>query len=237
MSEGKAPVRGWVWLVAGAILVALIATLVLWRHPISAFLADPEKVRAWIQSLGAWGPLVIVLLQMSQTLLAPIPGQAIGAVSGYLYGPWLGTLYSMLGVALGSIILFLLARRFGRPLALRLISKSSMARLDELVERGGALFFFLLWLFPFTPDDLASLAAGLTCMRLRQFLLLMPLARLPGVFVSVWVGANVAGIPPAWWVVLFAAIALGAVALWRWGQQIQQAVLRLAEKLSGQSRS
>jgi len=236
MSEGKAPVRWWAWLIAGAIFVALTVALIAWWQPIYAFFAAPEQVRAWVEGLGAWGPLVIVLLQMSQTLLAPIPGQAIGAVSGYLYGPWLGTLYSMIGLVLGSLILFLLARRFGRPLAARLIGGSSMARLDELVERGGGLFFFLLWLFPFTPDDLASLAAGLTCMRLGQFLLLMPLARLPGVFVSVWLGANVADnvahIPPAWWVVLFVAIAIGAVVLWRWGEQIQQAVLRFAEKLS-----
>jgi uncharacterized membrane protein YdjX (TVP38/TMEM64 family) len=237
MAEGKAPGRGWLWLIAGAILVALIAALVIWWRPVYAFLADPQRVRAWVETLGAWGPLVIALLQLSQTLLAPIPGQAIGAVSGYLYGPWLGTLYSMIGLGLGSLILFWLARRFGRPLAVRFIGSPSMARLDDLAGRGGALFFFLVWLFPFTPDDLACLAAGLTPMRFRQFIPLMFLGRLPGVFVSVWVGANVARIEPAWWAVLFAGIALGAVVLWRWGGQIQQAVLRFAEKLSHRSRT
>jgi len=237
MAEGKAPVRGWVWLIAGAILVALIAALVIWWRPVYAFLADPHQVRAWVETLGAWGPLVIALLQLSQVLLAPIPGQAIGAVSGYLYGPWLGTLYSMIGLVLGSVILFWLARRFGRPLAVRLIGKPSMARLDDLAGRGGALFFFLVWLFPFTPDDMACLAAGLTPMRFRQFITLMFLGRLPGVFVSVWVGANVARVEPVWWAVLFVGIALGAVVLWRWGGQIQQAVLRFAEELSDRPRS
>jgi uncharacterized membrane protein YdjX (TVP38/TMEM64 family) len=237
MAEGKAPVRGWVWLIVGAALVALIAALVVWSHPIYAFLADPQQVRAWVETLGVWGPVVIALLQMSQVLLAPIPGQAIGAVSGYLYGPWLGTLYSMIGLGLGSLILFLLARRFGRPLAFRLIGRSSMARLDDLAHRGGALFFFLIWLFPFTPDDLACLAAGLTPMRLRQFILLMLLGRLPGLFVSVWVGANVARIQPIWWAVLFGGIAVAAVVFWRWGERIQQSVLHFAEKLSSGSRS
>jgi uncharacterized membrane protein YdjX (TVP38/TMEM64 family) len=232
MSEGQAPVRWWVWLIAGAIFVVLTAALIVWWQPLYASLADPQRVRAWAESLGVWGPLAIVLLQLGQVLLAPLPGQAIGAVSGYLYGPWLGTLYSMIGIGLGSLILFLLARRFGRPLAVRLAGKSSLARLDELVDRGGSLFIFLLWLSPLTPDELACLAAGLTSMRFRRFLILMPLGRLPGVFVSVWVGANVAHIQPVWWAVLFAGIALGAVVLWRWGERIQKAVLRLTEKLS-----
>jgi uncharacterized membrane protein YdjX (TVP38/TMEM64 family) len=229
MAEGKAPVRGWVWLIIGVTLVALTAALVVWWHPIYAFLADPQQVRTWIETLGLWGPLVIAFLQMSQALLAPVPGQAIGAVSGYLYGPWLGTVYSMIGLALGSLILFFLARRFGRPLAIRLIGRSSMARLDDLVDRGGALLFFLLWLFPFTPDDLVCLAAGLTSMPSRRFILLMLLGRLPGLFVSVWVGANVARIAPIWWAVLFVGIAIVAIVLWRWGQRIQESVLRLVE--------
>jgi uncharacterized membrane protein YdjX (TVP38/TMEM64 family) len=106
-----------------------------------------------------------------------------------------------------------------------------MARLDDLVGRGGAPFFFLIWLFPFTPDDLACLAAGLTPMSLRQFLILMILGRLPGAFVPVWMGANAAQIKPLWWGIVLVAIAVLALILWRWGEQIQKSVLRFAERL------
>ena len=160
MSERRVPVRWWVWLLAGIALAALIAGLVIWWQPIYDFLSDREQIRGWIEGFGAWGPVAIVLLEMIQALLAPIPGQAIEAVSGYLYGPWLGTLYPVIGLAIGSFITFSLARRFGRPLAIRLIGKQSMARLDDLVRRGGAPFFFLIWLLPFAPDDLACLAAA-----------------------------------------------------------------------------
>lgn len=232
MSERRAPVRWWVWLLAGLALVVVVAALIIWWQPIYDFLSDPGQVRAWIEKLGAWGPLAIILLEMIQALLAPIPGQAIEAVSGYLFGPWLGTLYPMIGLALGSFITFSLARRFGRPLVVKLIGQQSMARLDDLVRRGGAPFFFLIWLLPFAPDDLACVAAGLTPMPTRQFLILMILGRLPGVFVSVLVGANVARIKPIWWVLLFVAIALAALVLWRWGERIQESVLGFIEKLS-----
>lgn len=232
MSDHKTKVRWWTWLVLGVILAALLAALVIWWRPIYDFLANQDQVRAWVEGLGGWGPVAIILLEMIQALLAPIPGQAIEAVSGYLYGPWWGTLYPMIGMAIGSFLLFSLARRFGRPLAMRLIGKQAMARLDDLVRRGGAPFFFLIWLLPFAPDDLACLAAGLTPMPTRQFMVLMLLGRLPGVFVSVWVGANAARIEPGWWAVLFVAIAVAVLVLWRWGEQIQESVLGFIERAS-----
>lgn len=236
VSEQHGPMRWWVWVVAGVILVALTAALIIWWQPIYGFVSDTEQVRTWIEGLGAWGPIAIILLQITQALLAPIPGQALQAVAGYLYGPWLGTLYSLIGMVIGSFMTFTLARFFGRPLIVRLVGQKSMDRLDELVRRGGAPFFFLIWLFPFAPDDLACIAAGLTPMPFGQYMLLMPLGRLPGVFVSVWIGANAAEIKPVWWVVLFGAIAVAALAWWRWGEQIQEAVLGFVRRVSDRFR-
>jgi uncharacterized membrane protein YdjX (TVP38/TMEM64 family) len=223
---------GWLaWLAAGLILAGLIAALVIWGPALYGFVADQEQMQAWVEGLGLWGPLAIILLEMIQALLAPIPGQAIEAVSGYLYGPWWGTLFPLIGMVIGSTITFLLARRFGRPVVIRLVGKHSMARLDDLARRGGAPFFFLIWLLPFAPDDLACVAAGLTPMPIRQFLILMTLGRLPGIFVSVVVGANVARIDPLWWGLLLAGLAVAALGLWRWGDQIQEFVLSLTERL------
>lgn len=233
MPERRAPVRWWVWLALALVLVVLIAALVAWWRPLYEFVADPEQVRAWVEGLGAWGPIAIIVLETAQALLAPIPGQAIEAASGYLYGPWLGILYPMIGMVIGSLTIFLLARRFGRPWVIRLIGRPSMDRLDDLVNRGGAPFFFLIWLLPFAPDDLACVAAGLTPMPTRQFLVLMTLGRLPGVAVSVWVGANAAQIPPLWWGVLLAVLAVAGLVFWRWGGQIQEYVLGAIERLSG----
>lgn len=232
MSERRIKIRWWVWLLAGLVLVGLIAALIKWWQPLYDFATNEEQVLAWVERLGAWGPVAIILLETLQALLAPIPGQAVGAVSGYLYGPWLGTLYSMIGIALGSFIVFWLARRFGRPLVVRLVGQESTARLDDLANRGGALFFFLIWLLPFAPDDLACIAAGLTPMPTQQFLILMLVGRLPGVFVSSWVGANATRIDPIWWAVLLAVLVVAALVLWRWGDRIQESILRFIERLS-----
>jgi uncharacterized membrane protein YdjX (TVP38/TMEM64 family) len=231
-TKRRSPVRWWVWVVIALVVVALVAALIRWWQPISDFLSNPEQVRDWVEGLGAWGSLAIILLEILQALVAFIPGQAVEAVSGYLYGPIWGTMFAMTGIVIGSLITFSLARRFGRPLVVRLIGRPSMDQLDDLVRRGGAPFFFLIWLFPLAPDDLACIAAGLTPMPTRKFLTLMILGRLPGIFVSVWVGANAERIDPILWVVLTILIAIVALVLWRWGTQIQEAVLGFIERLS-----
>ena len=130
-------------------------------------------------------------------------------------------------IAFGS-----LSRRFGRPLVVKLIGQKSMAQLDDLVRRGGAPFFFLIWLLPGAPDDLACVAAGLTPMPTRQFMILMLVGRLPGVFMSVLFGAHVTEIRRELWIAIFAGIAIVALVVWRWGDAIQEAIVSFVERLS-----
>ena len=230
LSERAKPPHAWGWVAVGLLLVvALVVLIVEWR-PLYEFVAAPDRIRDWVADFGVAGPLAIVLLEAAQSLLAPIPGQAIGAVSGYLYGVPLGTLYALIGVALGSWISFFLARRYGRPLVVRWLGAPSAERLDDLVRRGGTLFFFLIWLLPFVPDDLACVAAGLTAMPPRQFLFLMLAGRWPGVLASVWVGANASRLSPWAWGSLFVGLALLGVILWRWGLPLQEAILNWIER-------
>ena len=235
--ERRGRSRWCVWLIAGLLVVGLVAALVAWGRPLFELMADQERIRAWVEGFGWWAPVIIIVLEMAQVLLAPIPGHVVGAVSGYLYGPWLGTLYTMVGLVLGSLLGFLLARRFGRPLMQRLVSPETLNNLDRLADRGGALFFFLLWLFPLVPDDIACLAAGLTPMPVRQFLVLMTIGRLPGVFASVWVGANSGELSPTWLAGLLIGLALLAVVLWRWGERAQATMLHFIQRLTDGSGS
>ena len=67
-------------------------------------------------------------------------------MNGLLFGPWLGTLYSMIGLISGSWLAMLLARRFGRPLVERYVEPTLISRLDGLVKKHGSVFVFLIFL-------------------------------------------------------------------------------------------
>ena len=224
--------RWWPWLLAGLVVAALVLALAFWGRPLADLLTQRERLNAWLAGLGIWGPVAIVLLELVQTLAGPVPGTAIEAASGFLFGPWWGTLYAMAGIVAGALIAFFLARRFGRPLLERFLPPQDIQRLDDLLEHGGSLMFFLLWLLPLVPDDLVCLAAGLMGMSTRRFLVLMGLGRLPGIFFSVWLGATATRLSPAWWLAALVLLALLAVAVWRWGARLQSALLSLVGRLS-----
>jgi len=192
---------------------------------------DAPRLRAWILAWGDWAPAAIIALQTIQVLLAPIPGQVVGAVSGYLFGVRLGTLYSILGTTLGSLLSIGLVRVFGRPLVERIVPTDMLARLDAGAQRRGVFFLAVVFLLPFLPDDLACFAAGLTPMPVPALLLVVVLGRLPGLWVSCWLGANATGLnTPQWSAVIGASIVL-AVVLLRYGERLTQAALELTERI------
>ncbi len=233
MNQLPRPMR---WLLV-FVAAALLAVFIYWLWPRLGLFADQDALRSWVASFGAWGPLIIVSLHLMQVLFAPIPGQAIDAASGYLFGPWWGTLYSVIGAVGSSLIAFGLARRFGRPLVQRLVAPEALDRLDKLGRQRGPALFFLIWLFPLSPDDLACYAAGLTPMPWLQFFVLVLLGRIPGLFTANWVGAHAASLSTGAWVALVAGVAALGLAFWRWGSQLESRVLDLMARLADWLRS
>ena len=79
------------------VLVALFGSLIYVFWPYFPAFFDPEQARKIIISAGAWGPVVFIIFQILQVLIAPIPGPVAGLVGGYLFGPFFGILYTMIG--------------------------------------------------------------------------------------------------------------------------------------------
>jgi uncharacterized membrane protein YdjX (TVP38/TMEM64 family) len=184
----------------------LVAAFALWRF--APFLADPRWLRAILDSLGPYAPLGFVALQTVQVVVAPVPGQALGGVGGYLFGTWPGFLYSMLGVTLGSAIAFALARRFGRPFVERTFDTEAVDRFDAIADDAGPLALFALFLLPTFPDDLLCALAGVSTMRLRTLLILVVVGRAPSFALVAYAGNRAAASRP-----LAALTALAGIAL------------------------
>lgn len=217
------------WVIAVAVLVTLVAAAWRWGNPLLELFRDRAALQAWIASFGAWAPLVSIALNAAQVIIAPIPGQVIGLANGYLFGVWLGTLYSLLGVMLGTGMVLILTRKWGRPFVARLIQGEQLEKLDCLVARRGALFFFLIFLLPFLPDDLTCFAVGLTELPLGQMFVLIAIGRLPGLFVASWVGANAMSLSVGGWIVLIVGASALALAYVRWSGALESALMGLIE--------
>lgn len=175
-----------------AILILVFAVSLSAVERFLPMLLDAHTLRAELSNYGLFAPVAFILLQAAQVILAPVPGQILAFVGGYLFGPLLGTLYSLIGATLGSTIAFFLSRRLGRPVVEDLLHPETLAAVDGFVEEHGRVGVFLVFLLPGLPDDALCLVAGLTTIPLGQLVVLSIVGRLPAYLLITLAGARIA---------------------------------------------
>lgn len=178
--------------VVALLLVGGISALTIGVWSVIPSIFDPVWLQDRIAATGPAAPLVFVAIQITQVVVAPIPGQVLGAVGGYLFGSLHGTLYSMVGVVIGSCLVFAAGRRYGRPFMVRLVTEATITRFDGFIDQHGTRGLFILFLLPTFPDDVICLVAGLTNIRFRTFLALIVVGRTPGFLATAYAGTNLA---------------------------------------------
>ncbi|GAA0081778.1 TVP38/TMEM64 family protein [Clostridium sporogenes] len=157
-----------------------------------AVLKDPRNIKNIILSYGSYGIIVFLLFQIIQVVAFFIPGEVIQITGGYIYGTLLGGVYSLIGITLGSVFVFLLAQMYGRPLVNKIISKKDLKFFDRLLNIGSVkLIVFLLYLIPGIPKDALGYICGISDIKFKDFFILSTLGRIPGVLASAYFGANI----------------------------------------------
>ncbi len=197
----------------------------------SEFLTDPFGLREFISDFGALGPIVYIIIAILQVVLAPIPGQVMGIASGFLFGALLGTIYSIIGLGIGSYIAFALSRRYGRPFVEKMVSKKNLERFDSAVERGGAATIFLIFLLPALPDDAVCFICGLTKIRIRLLVILSVLGRLPGFIVLNLVGDGIASQDPMVPTIVFIVMMIISGIMYIFREKIEKYLLAIIKNV------
>lgn len=195
-------------LLAGISLAVVAMLVVLLTLFISGWLRSFSKddFREYIRSFGALGPLVLLGLQILQVFIALIPGEIVETAAGYVLGPWLGTAVCYLGIAVASSLIFTLTRRYGVKLVEVFVSREKINELRFLnTAQKRNMLIFLIFFIPGTPKDLLTYFVGLTDIRLRTFLLLSMVARVPSVISSTF-GGHLLGEEKYWGAVILYGI-------------------------------
>lgn len=182
----------WKWILFLCILAGFTFLIIyqynsqLWNQLVKLYdlLHDRQQLKGFIRSFGAYSPLAYILLQIIQVVVAPIPGGAIEFLGGYLFGVKVGFIYSMVGLTLGSLVAFSLARIFEKIAVEKFVSKETRNKFDYLVEHQGAILSFILFLIPGFPKDALCYILGLTPMHLGIFLIISTIGRIPGTLMA-----------------------------------------------------
>jgi uncharacterized membrane protein YdjX (TVP38/TMEM64 family) len=123
-------------------------------------------------------------------VVAPIPGEAIEFLGGYVFGVWAGMLYSMIGLILGSWFAFSIARIFEKRAVEKFVSPKLRKKLEYLSGHEGVILGFLLFLIPGFPKVALCYLLGLTPMHLGIFLVISTIGRIPGTLLATLQGAK-----------------------------------------------
>lgn len=184
-------IRRVAWIAALAVLLgAFIFCYFRFGKQLWSWLTDIDKLKAWIDSFGAWGSIVFVAVRTLQTVFKIIPAEPLEIGSGLAFGAIGGSLLCLLGSMLGTVFILLLTRKLGvRALKLfHLDNKVQSLKFLQNKEKRNFLIF-IFYLIPGTPKDIGAYVVGLTDMNLAEYLIISGIARIPSIISSTICGA------------------------------------------------
>jgi len=174
------------------ILVGVPLYIYFFHHDLIDSFSNIKELEQTIRSYRSQSILIYIAAQVIQVVLSVIPGQALQFAGGYLFGTLLGLLFSVIGIAIGSTLAYYVARILGRDAVHLFFGKRKVTEMLDLMNSPkGLIVTFIIFLIPGVPKDLCSYAAGLSQLKLRPYLIVSMIARIPGMLGCLIIGQQV----------------------------------------------
>jgi uncharacterized membrane protein YdjX (TVP38/TMEM64 family) len=158
---------------------------------ITNMITNPESFRHWLLQYGWASVFIYMFFMMLHIIIVIIPGEFVQIAGGYLYGAFFGTVYSMIGLIAGMMLVFFASRLFGYPLIKRLIPEKNLEKFKFIINNEKSeIAIFVLFLIPGIPKDALVYIAGVTPIKTLNFFIISITARFPGILGSVLIGMN-----------------------------------------------
>ena len=161
---------------------------------VKAFFNNEEfinKFKAFIDSCGIFGVLVMMLIIMVQLVIAFIPGEPFELMCGIMYGWFGGLMIALAATFIGSSIIFLLVRKFGKKITSKFFTEEKMSKYKFLsTAHNRNKLLFIIFLIPGTPKDLLTYVAPLTPIKYKDYIFITTLARIPSILSSTLAGGS-----------------------------------------------
>lgn len=175
-----------------AILVGLPLYLYFFQKDLIAEFSSLENVNALFQEYKSQSIFIYIGAQILQIVICIIPGQWLQFAAGYMYGFWLGYLFSLIGAVLGTVLTYYIAKLLGHDAMHLIFGEERINKmLRHLNTKKAVIIVFLIFLIPGVPKDLCNYVAGLSEMKLKPFLLVSLVGRTPGMMGSLIIGRQI----------------------------------------------
>ena len=145
---------------------------------------DLNPLRGLVGDSIILGPIIFILIQILQVVIPIIPGGISTAAGVLIFGPYAGFIHNYVGICIGSIIIFLLGRRYGKPFILSMVSDKTYNKYVGWLDNQNRFekLFALAIFLPVAPDDALCLMAGLTNISVKKYTWIILLAKPLSIF-------------------------------------------------------
>ncbi|EFW89119.1 SNARE-like domain protein [Streptococcus equinus ATCC 9812] len=155
----------------GIFSIALTVLFLVYLFKHMDILNDPDALTRALKGHLIIGSIGFLLLQIIQVVIPIIPGGVTTVVGFMAFGPILGFILNYVGIVIGSIILFLLTRRYGKPFILLFVDEKSFKHYEQkLASSTYETVFALNMASPISPADILVMVTGLSRMSFKRFL-------------------------------------------------------------------
>ncbi|KYQ93276.1 hypothetical protein DLAC_05935 [Tieghemostelium lacteum] len=144
----------------------------------------------WISDIPeGWG-VVLVTLIYAISLVFCFPGTPINLAAGFLFGPVIGSISTVLGCDLGAIFSFIISRTLTREWAeQKMKSNKTYSQIDIAVAKNGFLIIFLLRLSPVIPFGICNYLFGATKITFSKYWLATTAGLIPCTVAYTYMGS------------------------------------------------
>ena len=158
--------------------VLLTIYALYWGYQQQIFTSE-TALRNLLERMGSAAPLGFIFIQIIQTVVPIIPAALTIPMGTIIFGMGYGFYLNFIGIMIGSIINFILARKFGRPFVELLVDESKFRKYTRWLDdekRFSKLFTFGMF-FPLSPADLLCYIAGLSDISFKQYILTLSIGK------------------------------------------------------------
>jgi uncharacterized membrane protein YdjX (TVP38/TMEM64 family) len=138
---------------------------------------------------GAWGVFIYIILYTVRPLIL-FPSTILTLAGGFVFGPILGVLYTIVASNLSSTIAFYVGRFFGEGLLKDDGSDGIVQRYARRM-RENSFETVMIMRFIFLPYDAVSYLAGFLKIKYVPFILATALGSIPGTIAFIGFGASI----------------------------------------------
>lgn len=164
-----------IWVLAGFVIIVLLLVKQFFDHKFDSV----ESLQAYMKGFGIAAPFALTVFQAVQVVIPVLPGYLGCAAGAVAFGSMTGFWCNYIGISLGSVIAYFLARKYGIDIVTAMFPQKQYEKWSRRIEKSRSYgwFLFIATLLPLFPDDFLCYFSGLMKMDSRKFIWIIILGK------------------------------------------------------------